>query len=135
MALFDLTLAAMQDLEEGGLLFANYVDFDTLYGHMRDPLGYAAALEAFDARLPELFATLRSGDMLILSADHGNDPTWHGTDHTRERVPVLIHPQAYGAAELSLRDMADIGASLAQHLGVPSAPHGVSFLNDMKALK
>ena len=89
MALVDATLAALDAAGDGDLVFANYVDFDTLYGHARDVAGYARALEAFDARLPELFARLRPGDLLILTADHGNDPTWRGTDHTRERVPVL----------------------------------------------
>jgi len=132
MALFDLTLSALDDLQEGGLLFANFVDFDTIYGHGRNPLGYAAALEAFDARLPELFATLRVGDMLILSADHGNDPTWRGTDHTRERVPVLI--RGTGTTGLGVRNMADIGASIAVHLGVPSTGTGQSFLSDIERL-
>ena len=132
MALFDLTVKAMDDLQEGGLLFANFVDFDTLFGHMRDPLGYAAALEAFDARLPELFAQLGPDDMLILSADHGNDPTWRGTDHTRERVPVLIRKQSLVPDGLGLCDMADIGASVAAHLNVMPAPHGTSFLSKLR---
>ena len=85
----DATLAAIDAAGDGDLVFANYVDFDTLYGHPRDVSGYARALEAFDARLPEMLAPLRPGDLLILTADHGNDPTWRGTDHTRERVPVL----------------------------------------------
>lgn len=129
MALFDLTVQAMHDLEDGGLLFANFVDFDTVFGHGRDPLGYAAALEEFDARLPDLFATQRPGDMLILSADHGNDPTWRGTDHTRERVPVMIR----GAGEhgLGLRQMADIGASIADHLGVAATDAGHSFMTEI----
>lgn len=129
-ALFDLTVHAMDDLPEGGLLFANYVDFDTLYGHGRDPLGYAAALEALDARLPALFAAQRPGDMLILSADHGNDPTWRGKDHTRERVPVLIS----GGKELvglGVRQMADMGASITEHLGVDGTGHGLSFLHEI----
>jgi phosphopentomutase len=134
MALFDLTVQALDDLQDGGLLFANFVDFDTLYGHTRDPLGYAAALEAFDARLPELFAGLRPDDMLILSADHGNDPTWRGTDHTRERVPVLVRAGAYGDGTLGLRNMADIGATLAEYLGVEGTGNGVSFMKDIKAL-
>lgn len=129
-ALFDLTVEAMDDLPEGGLLFANYVDFDTLYGHGRDPLGYAAALEALDARLPALFAAQRPGDMLILSADHGNDPTWRGKDHTRERVPVLIRG-GNEAVGLGLRQMADMGASIAEHLGVDGTGHGRSFLDEI----
>ena len=74
---------------DGDFVFANYVDFDTLWGHTRDVAGYARALEAFDARVPEITGRLRTGDLLVLTADHGNDPTHPGTDHTRERVPVL----------------------------------------------
>ena len=86
-------MATLEALDEAGdrtLVMTNFVDFDTLYGHRRDPEGYASALEAFDRRLPEIVAKLEPGDLLILTADHGNDPTWHGTDHTREQVPVLI---------------------------------------------
>ncbi|MFK7939272.1 MAG: phosphopentomutase [Roseovarius sp.] len=133
MALFDLMVQALDDLRDGGLLFANFVDFDTVYGHLRDPLGYAAALEAFDARLPQLYAGMRPDDMLILSADHGNDPTWHGTDHTRERVPVLIRGAHCTKAALGLRQMADIGATLADYLGVAGTGHGASFLKDIQA--
>ena len=132
MALFDLTVRAMDDLEDGGLLFANFVDFDTVFGHGRDPQGYARALEEFDARLPELFARARPGDMLILSADHGNDPTWRGTDHTRERVPVLIRAEGFQPTGLGLCEMADIGASVAEHLGVTPLPHGRSFLGKIE---
>nr|WP_249815148.1 MULTISPECIES: phosphopentomutase [unclassified Bradyrhizobium] len=89
-ALFDATLDGLDGLAEGGLLFSNFVDFDTTYGHRRDVAGYAAALEAFDARLPQLLNRLRSDDLLIITADHGCDPTWPGTDHTREQVPVLV---------------------------------------------
>ncbi|MCL6282548.1 phosphopentomutase [Ruegeria sp. 2012CJ41-6] len=128
MALFDLTLAAMDDLQEGGLMFANFVDFDTEFGHARDPLGYAGALEDFDARLPELFAKMAPDDLLIITADHGNDPTWAGTDHTREQVPVLIKSKSLAPGSLGVRGFADIGASIAAHLGVPATPHGASFL-------
>ena len=89
MALFDATLGAIDDAGEGDLVFANFVDFDMLYGHRRDIPGYAAALEAFDRRLPEALAMLRQGDLLLLTADHGCDPSWRGSDHTRERVPIL----------------------------------------------
>lgn len=88
-ALFDVTLEAVASLADGGLLFANFIDFDTLYGHRRDVAGYAAALEAFDARLPDLLNRLRSDDLLIITADHGCDPTWNGSDHTCEQVPIL----------------------------------------------
>ncbi|MFA3916336.1 phosphopentomutase [Ruegeria hyattellae] len=128
MALFDLTLTAMDDLQEGGLMFANFVDFDTEFGHARDPLGYAKALEDFDARLPELFARMAPGDLLIITADHGNDPTWAGTDHTREQVPVLIKSKTLDPAGLGVRPFADIGATIADYLGVPTTPHGTSML-------
>lgn len=90
MPLMDKTLTAMDDLADGGFLFANFVDFDSEFGHQRDVSGYANALEKFDARMPEVLCKLRDDDLLILTADHGNDPTWHGTDHTREQVPILI---------------------------------------------
>ena len=90
MALFDAMLGAMDDARDGDLIFANFVDFDSLFGHRRDVAGYAAALEAFDARLPELVARLRPGDLAVITADHGCDPTFAGTDHTRENVPILM---------------------------------------------
>ncbi|PRD44196.1 phosphopentomutase [Phyllobacterium phragmitis] len=132
MALFDTTLQAMQDARDGDLVFTNFVDFDMLYGHRRDVPGYAAALEAFDRRLPEAIALMKEGDLLILTADHGCDPTWKGTDHTRERVPVL----AMGAGSTGigrgalgvLPTFADIGETVAAHLGLPSGVHGTSFL-------
>ena len=126
MALLDATLAAIDAAGEGDLVFANYVDFDTLWGHARDVSGYARALEAFDARLPEILARLRPGDLLILTADHGNDPTFRGTDHTRERVPVLVAglpPRAIG-----LVGFADVGETIAAHLGLAPGRHGRSFL-------
>lgn len=87
-ALFDRTLEGACGLAEGGLRFANFIDFDTRFGHRRDVAGYASALGAFDTRLPKLLRLLRSDDLLVITADHGCDPTWSGTDHTRERVPV-----------------------------------------------
>src|SRR5690606_9988812 len=130
MALFDATLQAMDDAREGDLVFANFVDFDTLYGHRRDVAGYAAALEAFDARLPEALARLRDGDLLILTADHGCDPTWKGTDHTRERVPVFGTGPGLSAGSIGLRESyADIGETIAAHLGLPAGLHGRSFLS------
>ncbi len=128
-ALFDATLAALDRLGDGDLLFANYVDFDTLYGHRRDVPGYAAALEAFDARLPQLEAKLRPGDLAIITADHGNDPTWRGTDHTREHVPILAFGPDIGGGEAGRREtMADIGETIAVHLGLAPGKHGTSFL-------
>ncbi|MEF2551889.1 phosphopentomutase [Aurantimonas sp. A2-1-M11] len=129
MALFDAMLGAIDDAGDGDIVFANFVDFDMLYGHRRDVAGYAAALEAFDARLPELEARLRPGDLAIITADHGCDPTFRGTDHTRETVPVLgfgpgVAPRAIGRRET----FADIGESIAAHLGLPAGRHGESFL-------
>ncbi|MCP5085177.1 MAG: phosphopentomutase, partial [Alphaproteobacteria bacterium] len=130
MPLMDKTLTAITDLREGGFLFANFVDFDSEFGHTRDVPGYANALEEFDARLPEVFDLLREGDLLILTADHGNDPTWHGTDHTREHVPILLRLEGYNnATPLGLCKFSDIGASVAAHLGLAFGPHGHSFLN------
>lgn len=128
MALFDTTLGAMEDAGDGDLVFANFVDFDTLFGHRRDIAGYAAALEAFDRRLPELLARLRAGDLLILTADHGCDPSWRGTDHTRERVPILGLLPGLTGGSVGLRPTyADIGESVAEHLGLAPGPHGTSF--------
>ncbi|WP_274423806.1 phosphopentomutase [Chelativorans sp. YIM 93263] len=129
MALFDTTLAAMGDARDGDLIFANFVDFDTLHGHRRDVAGYAAALEAFDRRLPEALERLRPGDLLVLTADHGCDPTWHGTDHTRERVPILSTGPGLPTGSVGLRStFADIGETVAAHLGLERGRHGQSFL-------
>jgi phosphopentomutase len=129
MALFDATLAAMDAAGDGDLVFANFVDFDMEFGHRRDVPGYAAALEAFDRRLPEALARLRPGDFLVLSADHGCDPTWPGTDHTREMVPVFGTGPGFAAGTIGRREsFADIGATIAAHLGINAGPHGASFL-------
>ena len=116
----------MDSAADGALTFANFVEFDTEYGHRRDVAGYARALEWFDTQLGMLLPKLRDGDMLVITADHGNDPTWGGTDHTRERVPVLIAGRAPGA--LGLVDFADIGASIADHLGLAQRGAGQSLL-------
>jgi phosphopentomutase len=115
-----------QEAAEGSLTFANFVEFDSHYGHRRDVSGYARALEWFDAQLPRFLATLRPGDMALFTADHGNDPTWTGSDHTRERVPVLV--AGLGAGDLGQVAFADVGVSVAAHLGVPSRGPGRSFL-------
>ena len=128
-AMFDATLQAMKDAANGDLVFANFVDFDQLYGHRRDVPGYAACLEQFDRRLPELMDLLREDDMMILTADHGNDPTWQSTDHTREQVPVLVIGPGLKTGFLGKRDtFADIGETLAAHLGRVAGPHGKSML-------
>lgn len=127
-ACMEATLAAMDELGEGGLVMTNFVDFDTEFGHRRDALGYGRALEAFDARLPELLGRLRPGDLLILTADHGNDPTWHGTDHTREQVPVMSVMPGMPPGSLGLRQsFADIGQTIARHLGIGPLGAGTAW--------
>lgn len=128
MGMFDAALAAMNAAGSGDLVFANFVDFDTQFGHRRDVAGYAGALEAFDRRLPEALDLLRDGDMLILTADHGCDPTFQGTDHTRERVPVIGTGPGLRAGGIGIRDtFADVAATVAEHLDLPASRHGVSF--------
>ncbi|MCJ7984638.1 phosphopentomutase [Priestia sp. OVL9] len=112
-----------------GLSFLNLVDFDALYGHRRDPQGYGQALEEYDARLEEVFDLLKEDDLLIITADHGNDPVHHGTDHTREYVPLLVYNKGMQEGkELSIRQtFADIGATVAENFGVAMPKHGKSF--------
>jgi phosphopentomutase len=118
----DRMIEAAPRLADGGLLFANLVDFDTLYGHRRDVAGYAAALEAFDARLPELMAHMREDDLAIVTGDHGCDPTWRGSDHTRECIPILAFGAGLARASLGRREtFADIGATVARHLRLPNS--------------
>ena len=112
------------DAEDGSLTFANFVEFDSLYGHRRNVSGYAGALEWFDSEVPGLLDGLRADDLILFTADHGNDPTWTGTDHTRERVPVIGNL----AAEIGLVGFSDVAASVARHLGVPAQGPGRSFL-------
>ena len=125
-ALFDHLDRLLDEAPEGSLTFANFVEFDSLHGHPRDVCGYARALEWFDARSGALLQRLRPGDLVIFTADHGNDPTWKGSDHTRERVPVLC--AGLGAGPAGLVDFVDVAASVATHLGVPHAGPGKSFL-------
>jgi phosphopentomutase len=127
MALFDATLAALDAAADGALILTNFVDFDMEWGHRRDVAGYAAGLEAFDARLPELEARLRPGDLVIASADHGCDPTRSGTDHTREHVPVLAFGPGIGPRDLGRVGFCDVGATFAAHLGLPAGPCGRAF--------
>jgi phosphopentomutase len=129
MVLFDRTLEALEMAEDGAFVMTNFVDFDSEYGHRRDVPGYAQALEAFDARLPELIAKLRDDDLLVLTADHGNDPTWIGSDHTREQVPILVFSPSLSAGTVGIRlTFADIGESIAHWLGLAPGKHGRSFL-------
>ena len=123
--LFDAMKPQIDALADGGLLFANFVDFDSEYGHRRDVAGYAACLEAFDRRVPELFEKLKNDDLLLFTADHGNDPTWSGTDHTRESVPIIGYAPALSSRALGMRQsFADIGESVAQWLGLPPSSAG-----------
>ncbi|XRD26036.1 phosphopentomutase [Lysinibacillus fusiformis] len=117
-----------------GMSFLNLVDFDANFGHRRDPLGYGQALEEFDARLPEITSAMSEDDLLIITADHGNDPTFHGTDHTREYVPLIVYsPRFNGGAELELRDtFADIAATVAENFQVEVPAFGKSFLRELK---
>ena len=114
---------------QNGLIFANLIDFDMLYGHRNDPIGYAAALEAFDGQLPRLLACLRAGDLLMITADHGNDPTTPSTDHSRERVPILVvGPSVRPSTDLGTRaSLADVAATIAEWLGVAWTGPGQSF--------
>ncbi|MCR8851743.1 MULTISPECIES: phosphopentomutase [Lysinibacillus] len=117
-----------------GMSFLNLVDFDANFGHRRDPLGYGQALEEFDTRLPEIMSAMSEDDLLIITADHGNDPTFHGTDHTREYVPLIVYsPRFNGGAELELREtFADIAATVAENFQVEAPAFGKSFLQELK---
>ncbi|WP_017473032.1 phosphopentomutase [Amphibacillus jilinensis] len=122
------------DKDFHGLNFLNLVDFDAKYGHRRDPQGYGEALETFDQRLPEVLDKLRQDDLLIITADHGNDPVHHGTDHTREYVPLLVHHTGIkcGQALPIRKTFADIGATIADNFGVKMPEFGESFLGNIK---
>jgi phosphopentomutase len=128
-ALWQALLSEIPKLADGGFLMINFVDFDMLYGHRRDPQGYGQALMEFDAKLPGLLSLAQPGDLLILTADHGNDPTWKGSDHTRERIPILVHQPGAASRSIGLRQsFADIGQTIAHHLNLPSLAAGQSFL-------
>lgn len=126
-------LAEVVDKPFNGMSFLNLVDFDALYGHRRDPKGYAEALEAFDRRLPEVLEKLGEDDLLIITADHGNDPTFPGTDHTREYVPILLFsPRFKGGKELPLGEtFADIGATIAENFSAEMPKFGKSILSKL----
>jgi phosphopentomutase len=115
-----------------GLILTNLVDFDTQYGHRNDVEGYARNLERFDARLAELLPRLEDGDLLILTADHGNDPTTASTDHSREYVPLLVTGKGVRPTDLGTRQtFADLGQTLAEAFNVPRLEHGTSFLSEI----
>ncbi|ARR48497.1 phosphopentomutase [Photobacterium damselae subsp. damselae] len=128
-ALFEATLEQIKQAGDNTIVFTNFVDFDSAYGHRRNVAGYAAALEYFDKRLPEILELLQDDDVLLITADHGCDPTWSGTDHTREHIPVLVYGPQIKAGSLGRRaTFADIGQSLAQYFGTSDMEFGKSFL-------
>ncbi|MGL9769461.1 MAG: phosphopentomutase [Sodalis sp. (in: enterobacteria)] len=128
-ALFDATVHEMEAARENTLVFTNFVDFDSTYGHRRDVAGYAAALELFDRRLPELMSRVQGNDILILTADHGCDPTWYGTDHTRECVPVLIYGRMVNPGFYGHRTtFADIGQTVARYFGLSPMDYGKAIM-------
>ncbi len=124
--LMEYLLTSFDDAQDGDLVFANFVEFDTKYGHRRDISGYARALEWFDTQVPRVLAKMREGDLVLFTADHGNDPSWVGTDHTRERVPVVA--AGLGTREIGQVGFSDIGASVAAHLGLDTRGAGGTFL-------
>ncbi len=125
---------ALLDENFTGLLFINLVDFDALWGHRRDPIGYGKGLEAFDVQLKEVIAKIRPDDLLLVTADHGNDPGFKGTDHTREEVPLLMYsPQLEGGYYLSKRQtFADVGQTISDNFKVNSTTYGTSFLDELE---
>lgn len=128
-ALFDATIKEMATAPDNAIVFTNFVNFDSDWGHRRDVPGYAGGLELFDRRLPELMALVKEGDILILTADHGCDPTWEGTEHTREHIPVLIYGPGVKPGYLGARDtFADIGQTVAKYFGLSDMEYGTSML-------
>jgi phosphopentomutase len=126
----DRIMETIASLPDGGLAFANLNDFDTLYGHRRDVVGYAAALEEFDLRLPDLLSRLQRDDLVVIAADHGCDPTWRGTDHTREFIPVLAIGPRIPARNAGVRStFSDIGATVARHLGLDPTQRATPLWN------
>lgn len=128
-AIFDAMLQETRTAPENAIIFANFVDFDSLYGHRRDVVGYATALESFDQRLPELSDLLRPEDVVFLTADHGCDPTWPGSDHTRENIPMIAFGPQLQGRNIGKRDtFADLGQSVAAHLKLDPLDTGNNFL-------
>lgn len=129
--IMDKTLHAMHSAPGGSLVISNFVDFDMEYGHRRNVAGYAAALEHFDRCIPDMLAALKPGDIVLLTADHGCDPTWQGTDHTREYVPVLGFGPSLPPTDIGLRDsFADIGQTVASHLGIAPLNAGLDLYGE-----
>lgn len=128
-ALWAETLAAIERTPGRSIIMTNFVDFDAVYGHRRDPEGYGKALEEFDRQLPTLFEKMNDSDLLILTADHGNDPTWKGTDHTREHVPILLYQKNMEATDLGHREtFADIAQTIAKIFDLSPFEHGTSLI-------
>ncbi|OOR96852.1 phosphopentomutase [Canicola haemoglobinophilus] len=127
--LFDKTLTEIKSAVENSIVFTNFVNFDSDYGHRRNVAGYAAALEYFDSRIPELLALMNDDDLLIFTADHGCDPTWSGTDHTREHIPVLIYGSNVPKQFLGKRQtFADVGQTIASYFELSPMDYGTSIL-------
>lgn len=123
--LVDATLQAVKDAPDNSIVWTNFVDFDSSYGHRRDIPGYGNALEYFDSRLPEILALCKPDDLVLLTADHGNDPSWTGTDHTREKIPVLFSGAGLGCGKLQpMETFADIGATIAAYMGIEATTTG-----------
>ncbi|WP_369433858.1 phosphopentomutase [Psychromonas sp. MME1] len=126
--LFDASLEALKNANDQTIIFTNFVNFDADFGHRRNTAGYAAGLEYFDQRLPEMLALMEEGDLLVLTADHGCDPTWHGTDHTREHIPVIFYGKSIKAGPVGLREtFADIGQTIAEYHGLPKLQYGTNI--------
>ncbi len=128
--LFDKTLSEVKSAVDNSIVFTNFVNFDSDYGHRRDVAGYAAALEYFDSRLPELLELVTDEDLLIITADHGCDPTWRGTEHTREHIPVLLYGQNVPKRFLGKREtFADIGQTVAAYFGLTPMDYGTTIID------
>ena len=129
MALFEALLKVTDEVGDKSLTFVNFVDFDQAFGHRRDIAGYSNALHEMDRRLPEFMAKLKEGDLVVITADHGCDPSWPGSDHTREHIPMIFFGPGVAPRALPISEtFSDIGATLAKHLGVPPLSNGTSLL-------
>ena len=129
MALFDALLKVADEAGDKSLTFVNFVDFDQAFGHRRDIAGYSNALHEMDARLPEFIAKLKEGDLVVITADHGCDPSWPGSDHTREHIPMIFFGPGVAPRALPVsKTFSDIGATLAKHLGVKPLSNGTPLL-------
>jgi len=131
-ALFDATLDHINTAQDNSLIFTNLVNFDQDFGHRRDAIGYAQELEALDARIPELFQAMSADDVLFMTADHGCDPTWPGSEHTREYVPIIAYHQQVQSVNIGNRKtFADLGQTIAELFNVEAMDYGTSFLSEL----